>query len=108
MNYTASIFLLSMLSVPTYATQRGQIQLAQMTPQDSAHTLVTPNAPNPARASQTVQLPQGGTGVITGGTSGYQTLTTPGGGSALAVPNGGGTSTVTGTGGRSGTVTTPR
>lgn len=100
MNYTASIFLLSMLSVPTYAAQHGQIQLAQATSQDSAH--------NPARAGQTVQLPQGGTGVVTGGTSGYQTLITPGGGSALAIPNGGGTSTVTGPGGRSGTVTTPR
>jgi hypothetical protein len=108
MNYTASIFLLSMLSVPTYAAQHGQIQLAQATSQNSAHTLLTPNAPNPARAGQTVQLPQGGTGVVTGGTSGYQTLITPGGGSALAIPNGGGTSTVTGPGGRSGTVTTPR
>jgi hypothetical protein len=76
---------------------------AQLTPQDSAHTLVTPNAPDPGRSGQVVQLPQGGVGVTSGGTAGYQTLGTPGG-SGVVVPNGGGTSSVIGSGGRSGTV----
>ncbi len=68
--------------------------LAQTTATDSAHTLVTPHAPDPGRAGQLQQLPQGGYGVTTGGTSRYQTLTTPGGGTALAVPNGTSQSTV--------------
>jgi hypothetical protein len=69
---------------------------------DSAHTLFTPNAPDPGRAGQVYQLPQGGFGVTTGGTSHYQTLEMPGGGSAVAVPNGNNTSTVFGSGGRLG------
>jgi hypothetical protein len=69
---------------------------------DSAHTLFTPNAPDPGRAGQVYQLPQGGFGVTTGGTSHYQTLEMPGGGSAVAVPNGNSTSTVFGSGGRLG------
>jgi hypothetical protein len=83
------------------------LAFAQATSQDSAHTLVTPNAPDPGRAGQTVQLPQGGFGVTTGGTANYQTMATPSG-SAVVVPNGGGTSSVIGSGGGSGTVTTPR
>src|ERR1700688_2471059 len=38
---------------------------------DSAHTLFTPNAPDPGRAGQVYQLPQGGFGVTTRGTSHY-------------------------------------
>ncbi len=76
---------------------------AQTTPSDSAHTLVTPNAPDPGRTGQVRQLPQGGYGVSTGGTSHYQTLTTPGGGSALSVPNGSSQSTIV----QSGHRTTP-
>ena len=53
-----------------------------------------------------VQLPQGGLGVTSGGTAGYQALMTPGGGSAVMVPNGSGTSDVIGSGGRAGTVNT--
>ena len=83
------------------------VALAQATPQDSAHTLVTPNASDPGRAGQVVQLPQGGIGVTTGGTANYQTMGTPGG-SAIMVPSGGGTSSVIGSGGGSGTVNTPR
>jgi hypothetical protein len=81
--------------------------LAQTTPQDSAHTLVTPTAPDASRTGQVVQLPQGGVGVTTGGTANYQTLGTPGG-SGVMVPNGGGTSDVIGAGGGSGVVNTPR
>ena len=83
------------------------IALAQAPALDSAHTLFTPNAPDPGRAGMVVQLPQGGTGVTTGGTANYQTLATPNGG-GIMVPNGSGTSAVLGAGGRSGTVNTPR
>jgi hypothetical protein len=82
------------------------IALAQAPIRDSAHTLFTPNAPDSGRAGMVVQLPQGGTGVTTGGTANYQTLATPNG-SAIMVPNGSGTSAVIGSGGRSGTVNTP-
>jgi hypothetical protein len=104
MSNLAAIFFFSMLSVSAYAVQPGQIQLVQ----DSAHTLLQPNAPDPGRSGQIVQLPQGGIGITTGGTSNYQTLSMPGGGSALMFPNGGGMSTVIGSSGMSGTVSTPR
>jgi hypothetical protein len=78
------------------------ISLAQ--PKDSAHTLVTPNAPDPGRSGTVVPLSQGGTGVTTGGTAHYQTLGTPGG-SAVVVPGAGGTSAVAGSGGQAGSVT---
>jgi hypothetical protein len=68
-------------------------------------TTTTPPAPNP---SGQVLPTQPGPGVTTGGTSGYQTLTTPGGGSAIVVPNGNGTSTVIHSDGRIETVPTPR
>jgi hypothetical protein len=110
MKTTAAIALLLMFSGSAQAGSNqpdyGQIRLAQAPPTDSAHTLFTPNAPDPGRAGQTYQLPQGGIGTSTGGTAKYQTLETPGG-SAVAVPNGGGTSNVIGSGGRAGTVTTP-
>jgi hypothetical protein len=83
------------------------ITFAQAPAKDSAHTLFTPNASDPGRAGAVVQLPQGGTGVTTGGTANYQTLATPDG-SAIMVPNGGGTATVIGSGGRTGTVSAPR
>ena len=72
---------------------------------DSAHTLFQPNAPAAGQAGRPVQLPQGGTGVTTGGTPYYQTYGAPGGG-GVAVPNGN-MSTVTGSGGRTGVATTP-
>jgi len=83
------------------------VALAQAPPQDSAHTLFVPNAPDPGRSGQIVQLPQGGMGVTTGGTANYQTLGTPGG-SAVMVPNGGGSADVIGSGGGSGIVHSPR
>ncbi len=49
--------------------------------------------PGRSRTGQGVPLP-GGTGVTTGGTNSYQTVTKPGGGTAIIVPNGNGTSTV--------------
>jgi hypothetical protein len=57
----------------------------------------------------TVQTPQG-TGVITGGGSGFQTTTSPrpGGGNAIIVPNGNGTSTVINPDGSIQTIPTPK
>jgi opacity protein-like surface antigen len=78
---------------------------AAQTPQDSAHTVLPPATPDPGRAGRVVQLPGGGQGVTTGGTANYQTLGTPGGGSAVMVPNGAGSASVIGSG-RSGTVAT--
>jgi hypothetical protein len=97
---------LLLVTATALAMMAGSV-LAQAAPQDSAHTLVTPNAPDPGRAGQVVQLPQGGAGVTTGGTANYQTLGMPGG-NAVMVPNSGGTSGVMGSGGRIGTVNTPR
>ena len=66
------------------------------------------SAPPPARsrAGQAVQT-RSGVGVTSGGTSAYQTLTTPGG-TAIVVPNGNGTSTVIHPDGAVETIPTPR
>jgi hypothetical protein len=80
----------------------GQIHLVRA---DSAHTLFTPNAPDPGRAGQIFQLPSGGFGVTTGGTANYQTFGTPGG-SGVAVPNGNNTYDVMGSGGHAGSANT--
>jgi hypothetical protein len=66
--------------------------------------LSPPASPQPG---QVVTTPSG-PGVTTGGTSGYQTMTVPGGGSAIVVPNGNGTSTVIYPNGKIETVPTPR
>lgn len=105
MQTTAILALFLMLSAPV-RPDPGRLYLAQATPPDSAHTLFTPNPPDPGRVGQIYQLPQGA-GVSTGGTANYQTLGTPGG-SAVVVPNDGGTSNVIGPGGQTGTVDTPR
>src|ERR1700688_1867766 len=98
---TTTIALLVAFSgpVPTGSNlpRSGQILLVK----DSAHTLFTPNAPDPGRVGQLYQLPQGGLGVSTGGTSHYQTLVSPGG-SAIAVPNGNNTFDMIGTAGHAG------
>jgi hypothetical protein len=77
-NYRATCHVLRVQS------DTGQIHLVRS---DSAHTLFTPNAPESGRAGQIFQLPLGGFGVTTGGTSHYQTFGMPGG-SGVAVPNG--------------------
>jgi hypothetical protein len=64
----------------------------------------TPPAPNPS--GRVVQTPSG-PGVTSGGTSGYQTLTSPEG-SSVVVPNGNGTSTVIHPNGTVETIPTPR
>jgi hypothetical protein len=97
---TTTIALLAAFSGPMQAAPSvGSEQLLLVA--DSAHTLFTPNAPDPGRAGQIYQLPQGGLGVTTGGTSHYQTLEMPGG-SGVAVPNGN-TADFFGSGGRVGT-----
>jgi hypothetical protein len=75
------------------------------TPIGPRPTDLTPPARNPA--GQVYTTPQG-PAVTGGGTSGYQTITPPGGGSAIVVPNGNGTSTVIHSDGRIETVPTPR
>jgi hypothetical protein len=109
MHTTAAIALLVAFASPMQAgssaivSNSGQVRLVRA---DSAHTIFTPNAPDAGRAGQLYQLPQGGFGVTTGGTSYYQTLGMPGGHSGVAVPNGNSTSTVFGSGGRIGAVGT--
>jgi hypothetical protein len=66
---------------------------------------IPPSPPNPAGQ---VLPTQRGPAVTNGGTSGYQTTTTPGGGSAIVVPNGNGTSTIIHSDGTIETVPTPR
>ncbi|MEA2770954.1 MAG: hypothetical protein QOD93_3916 [Acetobacteraceae bacterium] len=108
MQTTAAVALLVMFSGPMQSgsdvARSGQAHLVQV---DSAHTLFTPNAPDPGRAGQIYQLPQGGIGVSTGGTSYYQTFAMPGGGTGIAVPNGNNTSTVIDSSGRVGVAHTP-
>jgi hypothetical protein len=103
MNTAAAVALLVMISEPIQAGA-APIELTQVTQTDSAHTLFTPDAPDPGRVGQVYQLPQGGFGVSTGGTAQYQTLGTPGG-SAISVPGENGRSNVFVTGGRVGTAT---
>ena len=74
---------------------------------DSAHTPFTPNASDPGRAGQVYSLPQGGVGVTTGGTSHYQTYSTPGG-SGVAVPSGNNNFSAVGSAGQAGTAHGPR
>jgi hypothetical protein len=90
-------------STPPGSTQPGLGPLPRSTPPRPTDT--TPPARNPA--GQVVPTPQG-PGVTSGGTSGYQTLTLPGGGTAIIVPNGNGTSTIIHPDGRIETVPTPR
>ena len=62
---TTTIALLAAFSGPMQAgPSAGSDQLLLVA--DSAHTLFTPNAPDPGRAGQVYQLPQGGFGVTTG------------------------------------------
>jgi len=74
----------------------------------AAPQATAPAAPlTPPRPGQVVPTPSG-PGVTSGGTSGYQTMTVPGGGSAIVVPNGNGTSTIIYPNGKIETVPTPR
>ncbi len=90
-------------STPPGTSQPGPTPLPAPTPPRPTDT--TPPARNPA--GQVYTTPQG-PAVSGGGTSGYQTITPPGGGSAIVVPNGNGTSTIIHSDGRIETVPTPR
>ncbi|MBV9250046.1 MAG: hypothetical protein JO227_12480 [Acetobacteraceae bacterium] len=93
-------------STPPGTAQPGLAPLPSQPPPSAPSAAATaPPARNPA--GQAVQTPRG-TGVTTGGTQGYQTMTLPGGGSAIVVPNGNGTSTVIKSDGTIETIPTPR
>lgn len=90
-------------STPPGAAQPGLAPLpAPVAPRP---TDTTPPGRSPV--GRVVPTPQG-PGVTSGGTTSYQTITTPGGGSAIVVPNGNGTSTIIHSDGRIETVPTPR
>lgn len=77
-------------STPPGSNQPGVMRSPRVRPSGSPAAPVTnPRAPG----GQIVNTPTG-TGVTTGGGAGYQTMTLPGGGTAIVVPNGNGTSTV--------------
>lgn len=90
-------------STPPPSSQPGLAKLPSPPPPGPINT--APPAPNPG--GQVYQT-QRGPAVTNGGTSGYQTLTTPGGGSAIVIPNGNGTSTIIHSDGTLETVPTPR
>ena len=87
-------------------TMMSGVALAQPSPPASYRTTLPPAGAPPGRAGQAVQLQGGGQGVTTGGTANYQTLGTPGGGSAVMLPNGAGSASVIAPGHSAGTVTT--
>jgi hypothetical protein len=66
-----------------------------------------PNATTPPPGGQVYQTNRG-PAVSTGGTSNYQTITTPGEGQSIVVPNGNGTSTIIHPNGTVETVPTPK
>jgi hypothetical protein len=110
MRTTTAFAFLVMLSGAAQASVdlpgSGQSEARFIRTADSAHTLFQANPASSGGAGRIVQLPQGGYGVTTGGTSYYQTFGTPGG-SGVMIPNGNGTSSVLGSGGRVGIANTP-
>jgi hypothetical protein len=91
-------------STPPGSNQPG---LAPLPRQQAVVPPRGPSPPSPPASGRVVQTPHG-SGVTTGGTQGYQTMTMPGGGSAIVVPNGNGTSTVIKSDGSIETIPTPR
>lgn len=76
-------------------------------PPASPPSAAAPPPPISGPGGRVVQTPSG-PGVVSGGSQGYQTMTTPNGGSAIVIPNGNGTSTVIGSDGTIQTIPTPR
>lgn len=64
--------------------------------------------PAPRLDGRVIPIPGSPPGITSGGTGSYQTYTTPGGGSGIAVPGGGGTSILTGPNGTTTVVPAPR
>jgi hypothetical protein len=103
---------------PPLPSQAPSTMLPGQSSKTGVPNIMAPNpmAPNVSTPSQTPPPPAQGTsiptlkgpGTITGGTSGYQTLTTPGGGQSIVVPNGNGTSTIIHPDGTVETVPTPK
>ena len=93
-------------STPPASNQSGLAPLPNQQPASPPSARAAP-LPERNQAGRVVTTP-GGPGVTTGGTSGYQTITLPGGGSAIVVPNGNGTSTVIKPDGTMETIPTPR
>ncbi|OYV35163.1 MAG: hypothetical protein B7Z80_19165 [Rhodospirillales bacterium 20-64-7] len=93
------------------STVPGNAQPGLQTPQPAQPptSYAAPPAAPPQRGQtgKVIQTP-GGPAVTTGGTSGYQTSTSPGGGQSIIVPNGNGTSTVIHSDGRVETIPTPQ
>lgn len=93
-------------STPPGSVQPGLARPSMVPPASPpGAAAASPPAKNPA--GQAVQTPSG-TGVITGGSQGYQTMTLPNGSSAIVIPNGNGTSSVIRSDGTIETIPTPR
>jgi hypothetical protein len=73
----------------------------------SSYAAPAAGATSPGPGGQVLQTPSGPS-VVTGGTSGYQTTTGPGGTQSIVVPNGNGTSTVIHPDGRIETIPSPK
>ncbi len=91
-------------STPPPSNQAGVVQSPPVRPRGRP---AAPAAIAPPEGGQIVNTPSG-TGVTTGGGAGYQTMTLPGGGTAIVVPNGNGTSTVIKPDGTIQTIPTPK
>jgi hypothetical protein len=91
-------------STPPPSNQAGVVQPPRVRP---PHTPAAPAPIAPPAGGQIVNTPTG-TCVTTGGGAGYQTMTLPGGGTAIVVPNGNGTSTVIKPDGTIQTIPTPK
>lgn len=91
------------------APGNAQSDIANSRPAPPLPSYAAPAVPLPARGSvgRVIETPQG-PAVSLGGSPGYQTTTTPGGGQSIVVPNGNGTSTVIHPDGNIETIPMPR
>ena len=88
------------------STPPGNVEPGLAPPPTSTPPAISTAPPERSPSGRIVNAPSG-QGVTSGGTSGYQTLTTPQG-PAVVVPNGNGTSTVIHSDGRVETIPTPK
>jgi len=93
-------------STPPGSAQPGLAPLPSIAPQPTAPSTGVPSVATPPVGQ--VYPTSRGPAVSTGGTSNYQTITTPGGGQSIVVPNGNGTSTIIHPNGTVETVPTPK